>query len=182
MPAQRSDSLPSQTVKVSCKRRSTARLKSAVADEMCKQYDLKRAVRPLSICDDVEALECSQRRRHLNGCRAQFGMILQYLRYRHRHRSNHLRNLEPDSVSTSEERRGGLREGPGMMGPGERGGRCRCWREGVEVGSSKEKQLRESARARSNKRLGKTLMKTAAGFIQGQLDVESVQLVLFSPV
>ena len=74
MPAQRSDSLPSQTVKVSCKRRSTARLKSAVADEMCKQYDLKRAVRPLSICDDVEALECSQRRRHLNGCRAQFGI------------------------------------------------------------------------------------------------------------
>ena len=42
-----------------------------------------------------------------------------------------------------------------MMGPGECGGRCGCWREGVEVGSSKEKQLRESARARSSKGLAK---------------------------
>lgn len=111
------DLLPSGAVN-SCKLRSTARLKNAVTDEMCKQYDWKRTVRPLELCDDADASECSQettvtsKGAGRNLVRAAVPLLsAQSL-------SKHFETPDSDSVSTSEEKDSGLREWMGCMAPG----------------------------------------------------------------
>lgn len=109
-------------------------------------------------------------------------MKLQYLRYRHRHKSNHLRTLDSDSVSISEVKEGCLREGTEIMAPVECVKDVGVGGKVTEVGCGQKRAAAGSGHGKAHGPPSLTswqnFMKTA-GFTQGQLDIESVQLVIF---